>query len=337
MLAFEFLRNPEKPGPKPIYAVVGEDAYLRRETLTAIIRVALGAEADDLAVSRYPGESAALADVLDEVRTLPFLSRARVAIVEGADPFVTAHRKELEAYAESPAVTGVLVLAVKAWPANTKLAKLVDKVGLAVDCKSPSERELPGWLVELARAQYDLRLESDASRLLLELVGPKVGLLVSDLEKLAIYVGDRKTIKSEDVSRMVGAGRIESVWAILDAAATGSSAEALGEVDRLIASGEHPVGLRAAMSTSLRKVHHAGQLRLAPARLHFEAACDEAGIPPYAVEKTRRQHAHLGPIRVARLPEMLLRADLDLKGFSQLPPRTVLERFLVELARPRAD
>jgi DNA polymerase-3 subunit delta len=34
---------------------------------------------------------------------------------------------------------------------------------------------------------------------------------------------------------------------------------------------------------------------------------------------------------------MLLRADLDLKGSWQLPPRTILEKLLVELGRPRRD
>jgi DNA polymerase-3 subunit delta len=55
------------------------------------------------------------------------------------------------------------------------------------------------------------------------------------------------------------------------------------------------------------------------------------------VEKTGKQHAHLGPRRVDRLPERLLRADLDLKGGSALDPRVVLELLMVELALPRAD
>src|SRR5690349_13239982 len=100
MLAFEFLRDPSKPGPRPVYAVAGDDLYLRREALNAITLAVLGPEADDLSVARFSGESAELADVLDEVRTLPFLSRARLAIVENADPFVTAHRRDLETYAE---------------------------------------------------------------------------------------------------------------------------------------------------------------------------------------------------------------------------------------------
>jgi DNA polymerase III subunit delta len=296
----------------------------------------VGGEDDELAVARFAGDQAALADVLDEVRTLPFLAKSRVAIVEGADPFVTAHRKELEAYVERPSASGVLVLSVKAWPGNTKLAKLVEQKGLAIDCKTPGERELPAWLVGLAKTRCAAKLDPGAAALLVELVGPEVGLLASEVEKLATYVGDRKAITRDDVTRLVGAGRVETIWKALDAATTGRWAEALDDLDRLIASGEHPVGLLAAMSFALRKVHHAGVLRTA--RVEARQACRQAGISyPSAIEATLKQHAHLGPARVDRLPELLLRADLDLKGGSTLAPRVVLERLLLQLARPRRD
>lgn len=337
MLAFEFLRDPAKPGLKPVYAVAGDDLFLRHESLSAITRLAIGEDADEMAVTRLAGESASLADVLDELRTLPFLAKVRVVIVENADSFVTAHRKELESYAEHPSTTGVLALAVKSWPGNTRLAKQVAKVGLAIDCKTPAERELPKWLVSLARSQHEIRLADDAARLLVELVGPEVGLLASELEKLAVYVGDRSTIQREDVALMVGAGRVEAIWTVLNSATTGRGHEALADLDRLLTSGEHPVGLLAAMTASLRRVYHAGYLRIN--RADVREACRSAGIPtfPAAMETLQNQHKHLGPSRVARLPETLLQADLDLKGSSQLPPRTVLERLLVEFARRRRD
>ena len=240
MHAFEFLRNPGQGTVKPIYAVTGEDAFLRRETLSAIIRTALGAESDDLAATSFAGETARLSDVLDEVRTLPFLARCRVALVEGADPFVTAHRKELEAYAERPSTAGVLVLAVKAWPSSTKLAKLVEKVGLTVDCKAPPERELPPWLVALAKSSFGVKFEDEAARLLVELVGPEPGLLASEVDKLSIYVGKGHAIRRQDVVKMVGAGRVETIWRTVEAATTGKGAEALRDLERLITSGEHP-------------------------------------------------------------------------------------------------
>ena len=336
MHAIEFLQNPAKVPPQPVYAVFGDDPFLRREALEAIGRIVLQADdEDELAIRRFPGDQATLADVLDEVRTLPFLARRRVVIVEGADPFVTAHRKELEAYVERPSSSGVLVLSVKTWPSSTRLAKLVDKAGLAIECKGPPERELASWLAHIARSRCRAQLDDDAARLLIELVGPEAGLLVSEIEKLAVYVGNRAKIHGDDVARMVGAGRIETIWKTLDAATTGRGDLALDHLDGLLASGEHPVGLLAAMSVSLLKVHHAGRLRRV--RMNLKDACREAGIPYPAIEKAQQQHAHLGPHRVDQLPEMLLQADLDLKGSSMLTPRAVLEKLLVQLSRPRQD
>jgi DNA polymerase-3 subunit delta len=335
MHAFEFLRPANRSILRPIFAVSGDDAYLRDESIKAIARNALGSGDDDLAVSRFPGDHSSLADVLDEVRTLPFLARCRVAIVEGADPFVTAHRKELEAYAEKPSRSGVLVLSVKSWPGNTRLAKLVEKVGLAIECKTPDERELPAWLIQVARSRFKVKLDDDAAQLLVELVGPEVGLLASEVEKLHVYIGDRGVIGRDDVAKMVGAGRVETIWRTVEAATTGQAAEALADLDHLLSSGEAPVRLLAGMSFSLLKVHHAGQLRRA--RVELREACQKAGIFAGGVEKVRQQHAHLGPSRVDQLPGLLLQADLDIKGDSMLPPRVILERLMVRLARHRQD
>ena len=276
MHAIEFLKDPAKVPLKPVYAVYGDDSFLRRETLHEIFHAALPGEEDDLSVSRFAGESAGLADVLDELRTLPFFAKRRLVVVEGADPFVSAHRKELEVYVEEPSTTGVLVLDVKVWPSTTRLAKLVEKVGLAVECKGPQERTLPPWLVHLARSRYQAQLDPGAAELLVELVGPEVGLLVSEVEKLSVYVGAKGKIHRDDVARVVGAGRIETVWKMLEAATTGRGDLALEHLEGLLTSGEHPVGLLAAMTFSLLRVYHAGRLRRQ--RLDLRDACQAAGI-----------------------------------------------------------
>ncbi len=335
MRALDFLAKPDTHGLKPVYAIVGEDPFLRSELLKALAQGALGVNADLSLASRFQGDSAPLSNVLDELRTVPLFEKRRMVVIDAADPFVTAHRKELETYSENPSTTGVLVLLVKSWPSTTKLAKLVEKTGLSLDTKPPTERELGSWLVKWTKARSKAKLDEDAASLLLELIGPEVGLLVSEVEKLAIYVGTRAHIHHEDVSKVVGAGRLETIWQILNAATTGKSADALDEIDRLLSSGENAVGLLAAMTVSLRKVYHAGVLRLR--RMEPSVACREAGIPPFAVDMTLKQHLHLGPTRVSRLPDQLLMVDLDLKGNSSLSPRTILERLIVELSQPRSD
>lgn len=330
MRATEFLKSPEKAADAPLVVIYGESLFLRSESLRALIEQVLGADRDAALVSRFPGDVAKPADVLDEVRTLPFLQPKRLVAVENAEAFITAHRKTLETYADKPSPCGVLVLMPKTFVATTRLAKLVEQRGLAIDCKSPSRNELPGWLGKYAASRIKCKFEPDACALLVELVGDDLGLLVSELEKLAVYAAFARPVTREDVLRLVESGRVESIWRILDLAAGGESAKALSDLDALILSGEEPVKMVAAMAASLRKVYHAGRLRRAG--VDPREACRLAEIPPFAVDKTLSQHRHLGRERVDRLPSLLLQADRDIKGASQLSPRVILERMVIELA-----
>jgi len=335
MNAIEWLRDAKPQAIRPVIVVFGSDSYLIRESIQAVIRVLFRDADSETSVTRFSGSAASLADVLDEVRTIAFFTRNRLVIVDEADPFVTKYRKDLEAYAASPFKSGSLLLQCKTWPGTTNLAKLIASTGLVIDCGSPRESELAPWLIEIAMARFKTRLEADAARQLIELVGPESGILAAEVEKLAIYAGSTGRIERDDVIKLVGAGRVETIWKTLDAATTGQSAAALVQLDNLITSGEQPIVALAAMSTSLLKLHHAGMLRAA--RLNLDEACKLAGIPAFAIEKTRRQHAHLGPSRVSHLPAILLQADLDLKGGTSLDPRVVLEKLLVHLASPRTD
>jgi DNA polymerase III subunit delta len=335
MNALEWQRSPNKEAIRPVCVAYGDDSFLLRESIATVIAVIFPGQDSDVAVSRFAGGSTPLATVLDEVRTLPFFSRRRLVIVDDADLFVTKYRKELEAYTEKPHHSGILLLQAKTWPSTTRLAKLVESVGFPIDCSSPKEAELIPWLCALATARFGTQLEAAEARLLLDLVGPEAGILASEVEKLSIFAAATGRISREDILKLVGAGRVETIWKTLDSALAGHARAALEHFDTLMASGEEPVLLLAAMSANLLKLHHAGRLRAA--RLSVDEACRLAGIPSFAVEKTRKQHAHLGPSRTDQLPRMLERADLDLKGGSALEPRVILETFLVRLSLPRAD
>ena len=335
MNALDWLRETGEQPIRAVYTVYGDDSYLIRESITAVARKVLPDDDREAGTSRFSGPATTLATVLDEVCTLPFFSRRRLVIVEDADPFVTKYRKDLEAYVTNPSITGTLLLQVKQWPATTKLAQLVENSGLAINASAPREKELVSWLTELARTRFDVQLTADGARLVVELVGPEAGLLAAEIEKLAVYAGDSRRIERADITRLVGGGRVETIWKTLDAVTTGQARLALEHLDNLLAAGEQPTPMVAAMSASLLKTHHAGRLRAA--RISLDEACRIAGIPAFAVDKTRKQHAHLGPRRVDQLPATLLQADLDLKGGSMLDPRTILEILLVRLSLPRAD
>jgi DNA polymerase III subunit delta len=331
MDSLTFLERAGRAKPQPLYVLTGEEDFLKRQVLAALRTVVFGKEAEEFGLSTHAGDKAVFATVRNELETLPFLSSRRLVVVEKADPFVTEYRAALEKYIGQPSATGVLVLDVKSLPANTRLAKLVDKAGV-IDCKSPAAYKLPDWCVRWAAARHDKQLALPAASLLVDLVGTDMGQLDQELAKLAVYVGDTPRIDSADVDRLVGNSRAEKTFKIFDAMADGNPGEALAMLDRLFEQGEDPVRVLGAFSYQLRRLAQAA--RLCQNGRSLAAAFDQLEIPPFARQGLERQLRHLSRRRTEQLYPWLLEADLGLKGGSQLPPRTLLERLLVRLAAP---
>jgi DNA polymerase-3 subunit delta len=333
MDSLAFLERADRLKALPVYVVPGDEDFLKRQVLTALRRLVLGEADTAFGLSVHPGDKASLAAVRDELETVPFLSPCRLVVVEQADPFVSQFRAALEKYVAKPAPTGVLVLEVKAWPGNTRLAKLLD-VDATIVCKAPAAYRLPAWCVPWASTRYGKQLTSEAAKLLVDLVGSEMGLLDQELAKLAIYVGTRTRIDTEDVDKLVGNSRTENMWKIFDAIGAGRSAEALTILDRLFEQGEEPLRILGAFSMQLRRLAQAA--RWSRQGQSLSAALDRAGVPPFAQRGCEQQLRHLGRQRTERLYDWLVEADLGLKGSSQLPPRALLERLVFRLAQPAA-
>jgi DNA polymerase-3 subunit delta len=330
MDSLTFLERVAKAKPLPLYVLHGDEDFLKRQVLRALRTLAVGPDADDAAVSTHAGDRATFAAVHDELETVPFFSPRRLVIVENADPFVTRYRANLEKAVGALPDRATLVLDVKTWPANTRLAKLVDPAA-TLTCKAPATSRLPQWCVQWATARHGKALSAQAASLLVDLVGVEMGLLDQELWKLAIYVGAREGINAGDVDKLVGSSRAESTWKIFDAIAAGRPAEALSLLDRLLDQGEEPLRILGAFSMQLRRLAQAARLNQQGTPL--AVALERAGVPPFGIKGCEQQLKHLGRRRADRLYDWLLEVDFGLKGGSPLPPRTLLERLVVRLAR----
>jgi DNA polymerase-3 subunit delta len=325
-----FLDRLERHSPRPVYVIYGDEEFVRRLVLTSLRGLVLATPDDDFGLSTYAGDKADFASIRAELDTLPFLGSKRLVVVDDADPFVTRFRPALERYFSEPSRSGTLVLHVKSWPSNTRLAKLLDAEA-TMQCNALPLSKLPGWCVEWAASQHRKQLSQPAARLLVDLIGAEMGQLDQELRKLAIFVDHADKIDVDDVDRLVGNSRAEAIWKIFDAIGAARMDEALGILDRLFEQGEEPLRILGAFSVQLRRLAQAN--RLCEGGLALPRALERAGVPPFARRGCEQQIQHLGQGRLRRLYEWLLEADLGLKGSSQLSPRTLLERLVLRLAR----
>ena len=150
--------------PKPVYALVGGDSFLQLQELAAISRE-LGKEAQR---ADFDGESAELADVLDELRCYSMFGGGcgKLVVVRNGDDFVSKYRSQLEDYVASPSDSGVLVLRLSSLPKTQRIYKLIEKMGRIIECEPPGEAGLVKWAIEHAKSTQRVTLAPDAAKLL---------------------------------------------------------------------------------------------------------------------------------------------------------------------------
>src|SRR5262249_42143854 len=148
-----------------------------------------------------------------------------------------------------------------------------------ISCEKPKPADLPPWCIRWCATQHSKELTSGAARLLVDLVGPEMGLLDQELSKLAIYVGPAAKIEVRDVDEIVGRRRAEAVWRIIDSAGAGQSKEALELLGQLLEQGEDAVGLLNGLGSQLRRIAKAN--RLSSLGVPLQGALLQAGVPNF--------------------------------------------------------
>ncbi len=210
----------------PIYVIVGKEQGLAKKQYRDLLGKLL--PADQHATGLWVTDAkAAINEVLDELRTLPFLTDRRVVVVQEADEFITRHRPLLETYFDAPCSSGVLILVATSFPSNTRLAKKLKLVGELISVTPPKPWQLPAHITQYVKQTFDTNLGKDAAQLLVDLTGDDVTRLYSEAEKLVVFVDSKKQITVQDVEALVGHNRVFGVFEVIDAMVAGHTGAAL--------------------------------------------------------------------------------------------------------------
>ncbi|MBM4108347.1 MAG: hypothetical protein FJ255_05970 [Phycisphaerae bacterium] len=226
---------------------------------TEELRAALGKARGEVEVFRFDGQSAAPADVLDECRSFGLMARHKLVVVDHADQVVKEGARPLfERYAQNPCDMATLVLRSTKWHAG----KLDEMASAVVRCEPPSLDEAPDRACAMASKRHGARLERDAAVALVDRVGSDLGLLDTELAKLATAAVDPDdpkavpVITAELVSTLTGRTREEEVWDVQSALLGGDPGHALSRLrDMIVISGHSAPPLAYAFMDLARKVH----------------------------------------------------------------------------------
>jgi DNA polymerase-3 subunit delta len=210
-----------------ICVIAGKDDALVGARYHELLDTLLEPSQRTTALLEAEAASVSASDILDELRTAPFLADKRVVVLRGADDFVSRNRELLEKYFDQPCSTGRLVLTVRTWDLRTRLAKALPKVGRLINVMPPSRRELPHRLTDYAAEAHDKKLSAGAAGLLIDLAGDDLMRLYSEIDKLALFAGEQKLITRKHIESLTGHNRLFNAFAVIDAVIAGKPGQAI--------------------------------------------------------------------------------------------------------------
>jgi DNA polymerase-3 subunit delta len=288
------------------------------------------------------GASARPDELLAICQTVPFLGSHRLVVVRGLlGRFETTVRRRrrrvkeadlgpwqtfVEGLPQLPETTTLVFLDGDLRSENPLLQAL-RPLAQAREFKPLSQGELAGW-IRLRAERAGVALEARAIAALAGLVGNQLWTLDSEIQKLAVYAGERQ-VTEEDVRSLVSVAREPNVFAMADAIIEGRANDAADLLQRLLADGEPPQRLLMMVARQYRLLLLTKELL--ERRVRASEISGRLQVQGFVIQRLIRQAPTYTTERLRRAYRRLLEADLSVKR-GVYDDETALYLLLFELA-----
>jgi DNA polymerase-3 subunit delta len=189
---------------KPIYFLMGEEPYYIDKLTEFIEQNVLEEHERDFNQSILYGRDVTMEDVIGTAKRFPMMADRQVVVVREAQELSRTIDK-LEAYADNPQPTTVLVFAYKykTLDKRKKITKLLDKVGVVYESKKLYENQVGDWIKRVLSGQ-GYSIENKAVAMLVEFLGTDLSKINNELEKLKIILPKGHTFTPNDIEENIG-------------------------------------------------------------------------------------------------------------------------------------
>ena len=326
-----FLRAPDA-GVR-VVLIYGPDQGLVDERTSQLARAIADDLNDPFQVSRF--DAAELKSdpsrLIDAALALVMTGGRRLVLVRAATDDISG-ALELVLEAEHGA-DGLVIVAAGDLSPRSPVRRLCEKsnVSAVIACYGDDASTLSG-LIHAVTTKYQLVIERDAEAYLLQRLGADRAASRSELEKLALYVGENATVHLPDVIAAVGDGGALSIDKIVHATAGGNIADLDRELSRAFAEGTQPIAVLRAAMRHFQRLHQVASL--ADAGESRDIAIKSLR-PPVLFLYIRQFKTALDRWPVSRIGDalqLLTDAELECKS-TGIPADAVCGRALLQLAR----
>ena len=336
----------------PGYVFIGDEAFFRKRCREAILQHLVPAEVRELSLYDMDLAETDLQQVLDRARTPSLMSPFQVFFIRGIKNLYGRgkHDDEFAAigdYFKNPNPDALLVFVADyiSIPADARRMELTDKERYeriretlgeycpVLEFARVEEGDAVKWATGKA-TEDGVKLDADAARELVDSLGGDMMMIANELEKLVLFVGDKKRVTLGDVETLVLAAKQRSFYELTDAISARDRGRALSVLDAILSAGdgeEAAIGHVYMLSRTFRQMLVILERNVRDSRALWQALWQGFRIPPFAAEDVIRQARRYKSRRELTMAiRRVARADFALRSN---PPskRLVLETLVLDL------
>ncbi len=203
MSAEQIIRDWKRKIFKPVYWLEGEEDYFINEVMDFAEQHLLPEDEKAFNLSVFYGKDADWTAVFNACRRYPMFAERQVVLLKEAQQMRDITK--LESYIQQPLDSTVFVVSYKDKKVDgrSKLAKLLKDKGELLSTKKMYDNQLPEWVTGLLQSK-GLTINQKALSLLIDHIGNDLTRIKSEIEKIQINLGTRKTIHEDDIENFVG-------------------------------------------------------------------------------------------------------------------------------------
>jgi DNA polymerase-3 subunit delta len=342
----------------PGYVFVGDEAFFRKRCRDAVLEQLVPTDVRELSVYDMDLGETALQQVLDRARTPSLMAPFQVFFIRGVKNLYARGKHDdeftaIDDYFKNPNPDALVVFVADhiSIPADTRRMDLQDKERYeriretlgeyctVLEFARVDEGDAVKWATETAQAE-GVKLDTEAARELVDSLGGDMMMVAHELEKLVLYVGQKKRISLGDVVTMVLAAKQRSFYELTDAISARDRARALSVLEAILNMGdgeEAAIGHLYMLSRTFRQMLVIFERNVRDSRALWQALWQGFRVPPFAAEDIIRQARRYKSRReLTGAIRRIARADLALRS-NPVSKRLVLENLVLDLtAEPKA-
>src|SRR5690554_1054815 len=316
---------------KPIYFLMGDEPYYIDLIADCIDKTVLTEDEKGFNQVVLYGRDTTVEDVVANAKRYPMMAEYQVVIVKEAQE-LSRNIDKLEAYAENPQPTTVLVFCYKykTLDKRKKVTKNIEKNGVLFESKKLYENQVGNWITQALIAS-GYKIEPKASAMLVEFLGTDLSKISNELDKLKIILPQGTLITAEHIEKNIGISKDYNVFEFRSA---------LGEKNILKANriaqyfAQNPKDNPITLITSqvfafyLQLLQYHGLSDKSPANV-----AKVLKVNPYFVKDYETAARNYPMKKVSAIVAALRDIDLKSKGVgaNALPPNELLKEMLIAI------